>query len=69
MKRYTIKVSKNTIAEDHGLVTAELKQFEDEDGEWVRYEDVKDDLHLLSALFAAGVDNWDGYEHAQEMVT
>lgn len=29
-----------------------------------RITDMEDDLQLLSALQAAGVDNWDGYDYA-----
>jgi hypothetical protein len=32
-----------------------------------KYEELKDDALLLSCLFAAGVDNWQGYDDAIEM--
>jgi hypothetical protein len=41
----------------------------DSTGEWVRYKDVAEDLALLSVLFAAGVDNWEGYEEALNMLS
>ena len=31
------------------------------------YEELKSDADFLNLLIAAGVDNWDGYEYAQEM--
>ena len=30
------------------------------------YESLLEDSRFLGALIAAGVDNWEGYEHAQE---
>ena len=32
------------------------------------YEDLLSDVEFLGCLQAAGVDNWGGYEHAQEMM-
>lgn len=32
-----------------------------------RYEDMLDRLHFLSCLECAGVDNWSGYDYAQEL--
>ena len=32
------------------------------------YERLLNDSHFLEALRAAGVDNWDGYEVAQDMM-
>lgn len=34
---------------------------------WARVEDLEGDSKFLGALEAAGVDNWEGYEIAQEM--
>ena len=31
------------------------------------YEEMLDDIKFLRALEAAGVDNWEGYEAAQDM--
>jgi len=41
---------------------------EKKDGDYVLYDVVKDRLNLLDALEAAGVDNWQGYGDAQEML-
>ena len=41
MKRYNIMSVKNTVAQDHGVVTAELKMSEVGHGAWVKYEDVE----------------------------
>ena len=30
------------------------------------YEELKEDQQMLRALEGAGVDNWDGYEYAQD---
>ncbi len=30
-------------------------------------DEMKDELTFLEALRAAGVDNWDGYDYAQEL--
>jgi len=32
------------------------------------YEQLVEDQKFLQALFAAGVDNWQGYEIAQQMM-
>ena len=32
------------------------------------YQELLENSQFLSALQAAGVDNWDGYEHAQDIV-
>lgn len=32
------------------------------------YEELLDDSQLLDALREAGVDNWDGYDEAMEML-
>ena len=32
------------------------------------YDELKSDSAFLAALMAAGVDNWEGYEIAQESV-
>ena len=32
------------------------------------YEELKEDSKLLRALQAAGVDNWDGYDHALDIL-
>lgn len=32
------------------------------------YAKILDDSKFLQALMAAGVDSWEGYEHAQEIV-
>ncbi len=32
------------------------------------YKKLLDDSRLLDALRAAGVDNWDGYDYAQELL-
>lgn len=31
------------------------------------YEEMLEELRFLRCLEAAGVDNWDGYDYAQEM--
>ena len=31
-------------------------------------QELEDDADFLAALQAAGVDNWEGYEHAQEIM-
>ena len=41
----------------------------DSTGEWVRYRDVAEDLALLKALRAAGVDSWEGYGEALDMLS
>lgn len=33
-----------------------------------KYDELIEDQKLLSALIACGVDNWDGYDHAQDMI-
>ena len=33
-----------------------------------KLDDYKSDQKFLNALMAAGVDNWDGYDYAQEML-
>ena len=33
------------------------------------YEKLKKDSEFLSALLAAGVDNWDGYDYAVEQLS
>lgn len=38
-----------------------IKELEDENAE------LKSDTRFLNALYAAGVDNWDGYDYAQEL--
>lgn len=45
---------------------------QDNEGSFVYYENYKellDDLKFLRALEAAGVDSWEGYEQAQEMMS
>lgn len=32
------------------------------------YDQMLEDVQFLAALLAAGVDNWDGYEYAQEIM-
>jgi hypothetical protein len=32
------------------------------------YEELKRDQDFLNCLAAAGVDNWEGYEYAQELM-
>lgn len=32
------------------------------------YEQLKSDQAFLNALRAAGVDNWDGYDHAIDLI-
>ena len=32
------------------------------------YEQLKDDAKFLAALRAAGVDNWNGYDYAMELL-
>lgn len=32
-----------------------------------KIEELEKELYFLSCLDAAGVDNWDGYDYAQEM--
>lgn len=32
------------------------------------YNKLQDDIKLLNALVTAGVENWDGYEHALEIL-
>ena len=32
------------------------------------YEELVSDQKFLNALISAGVDNWDGYEEAQQMM-
>lgn len=34
-----------------------------------RYNELLEAEEFLNALRAAGVDNWDGYEYAQDMVS
>ena len=44
---------------------------EDDTGEYVTYVDYKkleEDARFLQCLMATGVDNWDGYDIAQEMM-
>jgi hypothetical protein len=33
----------------------------DSTGEWVKYQDVAEDLALLNALRACNVESWEGY--------
>jgi|WetSurMetagenome_2_1015567.scaffolds.fasta_scaffold00725_33 hypothetical protein len=46
---------------------------DDEDDETItiskkEYNEMKHDSDVLSALYRAGVDNWDGYDYAMEML-
>lgn len=44
---------------------AELKKLGDVGS---RLYELEEDSMLLNALIAAGVDNWEGYSHAQEIM-
>jgi hypothetical protein len=33
-----------------------------------KYDELIEDSNFLNALRAAGVDNWDGYENAQDII-
>ena len=43
---------------DDGTVTIAIEE----------YEELVNDAKFLKCLYSAGVDNWDGYEYAQEML-
>ena len=45
-------------ANDDGTVTISVKE----------YEQLKEDSKFLNCLISAGVDSWDGYSYAQEML-
>ena len=47
MKRYNLESVTNTVAQDHGIVTAEIKMVEDPEGDWVQFEDIQGYDHHL----------------------
>ena len=50
MKRYSLESVTNTVAQDHGIVTAEIKMVEDPEGDWVQFEDIQGYDHHLRVV-------------------
>lgn len=53
-------MAKPEIVVKHGIEHVSIPEFE--------YEKLSQDALLLTALIAAGVENWDGYAYAQELI-
>lgn len=63
-------VSKETILQKFDQLMSHLNGEENSMAEEFReeLESVQEDAEFLNCLRAAGVDNWDGYSEAQEMM-